>query len=86
MNSPNNFDTVYKQLTELRANRGLTLEEMGALCGMTKSQASRLCAGARDAKVSSLDKAANALRSRWVLVPDEHSDAVASILADKGAQ
>ncbi|KWU26292.1 helix-turn-helix domain-containing protein [Burkholderia cenocepacia] len=79
-----NFPTLHEQLDSLRRLRKLTLAAIGERMSVGKEQVSRLCSGARDAKVSSMQSAAESVQGVWVLVPEESYDSVRKVL-DKSA-
>ena len=79
-----NFPTFHDQLDALRRLRRLTLAAIGERMAVGKEQVSRLCSGSRDAKVSSMQAAAAAVNSVWVLVPQESYPAGRKVL-DKHA-
>lgn len=81
-----NFPTFHDQLDALRRLRRLTLAAIGERMAVGKEQVSRLCAGSRDAKVSSMQAAAASVDAVWVLVPQESYAAVRKVLDKQAAR
>ena len=74
------FPSLHEQLDSLRRLRKLTLAAIGQRMAIGKEQVSRLCSGSRDARVSSMQAAAESVQGVWVLVPEETYDSVRKVL------
>lgn len=69
-----------KRLRETRLTRGLTQQELSALCGVPQAQLSRIEAGEVDLRLSTLTAVANALDLEVVLIPRKAAPAVGALV------
>jgi transcriptional regulator with XRE-family HTH domain len=69
------------QLAALRAHRRLSLAAIGGIVGMAVPNLSAVLRGRGDTKASTLESIASALDATWLLVPNEHREAVQRAMA-----
>lgn len=68
------------QIQDLLSKRGRRKSWLSQAVGMEPSHVSRVLGGKLDARVSSVEKLAEALGARFILIPAEHQEQVSRIL------
>ncbi|MGB8405418.1 MAG: XRE family transcriptional regulator [Mycobacterium sp.] len=74
MSSAVDLDAVGQRLKSARENRGLTLEQVSELCGLSKAHLSRLESGERQASIGALVDLATVLGVRVSVLLGEDTD------------